>query len=602
MSFDDFRDRTRNDSAYDDSTYDDMHRAAPAAGRDSLGGDCGTHGGRDEHSAYGNVPGAAPAAGGVGASSSAGSGSQDVPVSADGERLAVAVSMVAGVGLVSALLDIDVSALSADDAVTVAQQWERVTAFVLAAREQARAEVNGVLVAAFRDEEARIGERERAENHARVAAGLSALPRRLGAGFVPAELAARNELGAALRMAPRSIDVAIEHATELTTAWVPMHASMTAGEITEQHVKAIGHWLRFLPTYGDPARTDDYAAQCADVLDVVLPYATARTPGEAGRRTKQLVLTADPAGARQRRREAAEQMHGVSLTPTEPGTCELLAVMPLAHGEAIMSAVTTLAKDARFETAAGCITKGQRQAAALSTLILGDPGTITRIDGPVHEAKIRATINVIVPLTTITATQAAIAQAKAGLFADECTDTFANTDTLAGIDTLDALPGVRIGVEPVHADLIRDLLADTATDSVIRRLVTDPVGTVIDIGRAHYTPTGLQQRLVQLRDGRCRFPGCTKRAETCEIDHATAWDAGGATDLANLGALCKRHHQAKTHGGWQITESDRTGRCQWRSPLGRIYDHQPDDIVPPAPLALTSTSPPAPPDDDPPPF
>ena len=152
------------------------------------------------------------------------------------------------------------------------------------------------------------------------------------------------------------------------------------------------------------------------------------------------------------------------------------------------------------------------------------------------------------------------------------------------------------------------LIADAASDSTIRRLVTDPVGTVIDIGRAHYTPTTLQQRLVQLRDGRCRFPGCTTRAETCEIDHAQPWDAGGATDLANLGALCKRHHQAKTHGNWQITESDRTGRCQWRSPLGRIYEHHPEPLTPPTPVGLTHANSGAPPDagdpfdDDPPPF
>ena len=565
MSFDDFRDSTRDDSAYD-STYD---------------------------STYDDVPGAVPAASGVGASPcSAEPISHDDAVSADGQRLAAAVGMHAGFDLGQALLGIDVAVLSADEAVTFAQQWDRVVAFTLAAREQARADVNAVLVTAFRDEEARIGERERAENHARLAAGLSPLPVRFGAGFVPPELAARNELGAALRMAPRSIDAVLDHAVELVGPWAPMHAAMTAGEVSEQHVKAIGHWLRFLPAFGTQGKEDEYIAQCADVLDVVLPYATTHTAGEAGRKTKQLVLTADPAGARQRRREAAEQLHGVSLTPTEPGTCELLAVMPLAHGEAIMSAVNGLAKDARFETAAGCVTKGQRQVAALSALILGDPGSVGRIDGPVPEAKIKATISVIVPLATITATQAAIAQAEAGLFAD----TFAETHGFAGIDTLDTLPGGRVGIEPVHADLICDLLADTSTDSTIRRLVTDEVGTVIDIGRAHYTPTGLQRRLIQLRDGRCRFPGCTKRAETCEIDHANPWDAGGATDLDNLGALCKRHHQAKTHSRWQITESDRAGRCTWQSPLGRIYHHEPDPLVPEPPMTLTRATGSAPPD------
>ena len=375
---------------------------------------------------------------------------------------------------------------------------------------------------------------------------------------------------------------------------------MRAGELSEQHVHAIARWLPLLPAGCDPTQRATYAQQCADVLRLVIPYARTHTPGEAGRRTKTLVLTADPAKARDRRRNDAENRHGVHLAPTEPGTCDLVATMPIAHGEAIMSAVSLLAKDARFETAAGCATPGQRQVAALVALILGDPGSVGRITGPVSETKIKAHISVVVPLATITTarkalTSAALARTEAGPFADAATSTAVDAAP-------DALPGGRIGVEPVPADFLRDVLADASTDSTIRRLVTDDVGTVIDIGRAHYTPTGLQQRLIRLRDGVCRFPGCTRRAEHCEIDHAVAWDAGGATDLANLGALCKHHHQMKTHGRWQITKSDRAGRCTWRSPLGRIYDHEPDPLVPdplvPDPLVPAS----AVPDTDEPPF
>jgi len=57
--------------------------------------------------------------------------------------------------------------------------------------------------------------------------------------------------------------------------------------------------------------------------------------------------------------------------------------------------------------------------------------------------------------------------------------------------------------------------------------------------------------------------------------------------------LCKHHHQLKTHAGWQIIASHPDGSCTWRSPLGRIYEHEPLELVPP---------PPDPGDDDPPPF
>ena len=58
-----------------------------------------------------------------------------------------------------------------------------------------------------------------------------------------------------------------------------------------------------------------------------------------------------------------------------------------------------------------------------------------------------------------------------------------------------------------------------------------------------------------------------RRASRCQIDHAEAWEDGGGTDVANLGMLCVRHHQLKTHGGWVLTESAADGSCTWTSPL-----------------------------------
>ncbi|MHB8796423.1 MAG: hypothetical protein ACYC90_13330 [Candidatus Nanopelagicales bacterium] len=46
----------------------------------------------------------------------------------------------------------------------------------------------------------------------------------------------------------------------------------------------------------------------------------------------------------------------------------------------------------------------------------------------------------------------------------------------------------------------------------------------------------------------------------------------------NLGALCTRHHQLKTHAGWQITHTAADGTCTWQSPIGRTYHHHPPDI------------------------
>ncbi|MBI1351747.1 MAG: DUF222 domain-containing protein, partial [Actinomycetales bacterium] len=259
-------------------------------------------------------------------------------------------------------------------------------------------------------------------------------------------------------------------------------------------------------------------------------------------------------------RDAAEREHGVWLTPTENGSCEITAVLPLAHGVAVMDAITTLAKDSRFETADGCITAGQRRVAALTTLVLGDPGSVATVTGPVQEAKITARVSVLVPLATLAGTDPAVA-------------------------------GGSIAGEPVTADTIRDLLIDADPSSTLRRIVTDAAGCILDAGRARYAISDTQRHLIALRDGTCRFPGCTRPAETCEVDHATAYDSGGRTDLENLGPLCKHHHQLKTHGGWHITTSHRSGACTWRSPLGRIYHHEPPEVTP-QPPGQSSSSPP----------
>jgi hypothetical protein len=449
----------------------------------------------------------------------------------DADALAGAVARPTGVGLLADLLQVDPAGLSADEAVTFAQQVERVAAFVTGFSARALAGVEARLVAHSESEAAGA---PRAGN---------------GSGFVTAQMLAAAELAPALRISPRTMDRHLDHARDLNGPMRPLRDALDAGQVSAAHVAAVARELTRLPAAGDTTRAQAYADQCRKILAIVIPYATTHTAGQAAKKTRGLVLAVDPVGADARRRDAAEHAHGVWLTPTEAGSCELTAVLPLAHGTAVMDAITTLAADPRFETADGCLTTGQRKVAALVTLMLGDPGSVATITGPVAEAKIRATVTVVVPLTALTS--------------GEPTD-----------------PGGTIDGEPVTADTLRDLLADAADTSTLRRIVTDTAGCIIDAGRTRYAITDTQRHLLALRDGTCRFPGCSRPATTCQIDHAIPWRRGGATDLDNLGPLCTHHHQLKTHGGWEITASRRDGACTWRSPLGRIYQHQPPDLLP----------------------
>lgn len=488
-------------------------------------------------------------------------GPQEVPSSA--EFLADVRGGEPGPTQLAGLSRIDVQELSADDAVTALQEMQRCAAYVAGVEAQLRAQVTQRVVAHLEAQFAADAERGRQVNEARVAAGLP--PVGIAPRYVFPEQVAYSEITAALRLSPVTGESRILLAQELMGAWRPLSEAMLAGQITSDHTAAIARRLRYLPGHGssDPVEVAAYERNCASILAKVVPYAVTHTPGEAGNKTGLLVSAVDPAGARARRRKTARDTHGVTVTALEPGTSEFRAVGPTAHIEAMHQAVKTLARDARFEVSDECVTRGQRQVAALSTLVLGDPGSVGTVTGPVSEAKLGINLTVLVPVGTIVG-------------ASE--------------------QGGRIGTTPATADEIRDLLTHACDrSSTIRRLVTDATGCILDAGRRTRLASDLQKHVLALRDQTCRHPGCPRPADQCDIDHALSWEAGGATDLANLGPLCGSHHPPKTEDHWTITESRRDGSCTWRSPLGRIYHHEPPGLIPPTPTALAENH-------DPPPF
>lgn len=84
-----------------------------------------------------------------------------------------------------------------------------------------------------------------------------------------------------------------------------------------------------------------------------------------------------------------------------------------------------------------------------------------------------------------------------------------------------------------------------------------------------YTPTERQRVYVQGRDGTCCHPGCDVDATKCDIDHIQPYNhenpaAGGATSTHNLHSLCRRHHNMKTAGLWNV-ERDIDGVEVWTS-------------------------------------
>jgi hypothetical protein len=152
---------------------------------------------------------------------------------------------------------------------------------------------------------------------------------------------------------------------------------------------------------------------------------------------------------------------------------------------------------------------------------------------------------------------------------------------------------------------------DTGVGAV-RAWHVDATGVVAAVGPSKgYVPSPRLAATVRARDLTCRFPGCARPAERCDLDHVTPYPTG-TTDADNLAALCRRHHRLKTHSRWRV-QSKPGGILEWTSPTGHRYATHPPAWIsetrkpppqappPPAPPpAMAAASIHAPIDDDPP--
>jgi hypothetical protein len=100
-----------------------------------------------------------------------------------------------------------------------------------------------------------------------------------------------------------------------------------------------------------------------------------------------------------------------------------------------------------------------------------------------------------------------------------------------------------------------------ACDAQITRLVVDPDGLPLDVGRTQRVVPPHLRRAVEHRDKHCLFAGCGAPTHWCDVHHLIEWIFGGQTSLANSALLCERHN-TKVHHGFRV-ERDPGGR--WRT-------------------------------------
>ncbi|MGI8823404.1 MAG: DUF222 domain-containing protein [Acidimicrobiia bacterium] len=68
-----------------------------------------------------------------------------------------------------------------------------------------------------------------------------------------------------------------------------------------------------------------------------------------------------------------------------------------------------------------------------------------------------------------------------------------------------------------------DVVGKISCDAQVTRIVLDPAGQPIDVGRPTRTVTTAQRKALMVRDQTCRFPGCDRPQAWCDAHHVRHW-------------------------------------------------------------------------------
>lgn len=121
--------------------------------------------------------------------------------------------------------------------------------------------------------------------------------------------------------------------------------------------------------------------------------------------------------------------------------------------------------------------------------------------------------------------------------------------------------------------------------AMLHHLAATYGSTVIDMDAAarktvagHDAPADVAA-FVRGRDGGCIYPGCTRPAQACQLDHRIPFDDGGPTTASNLFCLCQHHHNLKTDKRGYYLPDPLTGEIVWLFDDGTFQLVCPDSII-----------------------
>ena len=157
-------------------------------------------------------------------------------------------------------------------------------------------------------------------------------------------------------------------------------------------------------------------------------------------------------------------------------------------------------------------------------------------------------------------------QRRADALAQLCADHLADGDSpisggfrpqvtvTASFETLMGLAG-GAGCETEDCGLVSPETARRILcDAGVTRLIFDPDGMPLDVGRTTRVIPPWIRIALNARDRGCVIPGCQTRPRYCDAHHVVHWLHGGDTKTENLCLLCARHHTEVHEGKTRLPE------------------------------------------------
>lgn len=359
---------------------------------------------------------------------------------------------------------------------------------------------------------------------------------------------AAAELGAALRVSDRTVQRRMADADVKVNRFPVVWAAQGEGTISAGHARAI---IDAADHLDDPDARDAYSHRMVE-------FAQDESPNRVTAMARRIVEQYQPRSLDERHVDARGS-RAVWVNDRPDGMAELGILGPatLIHG----------AFD-RLTSMAGAVRTASRQSADAGDRAIDTRRTPDSQHAPDSRTtdQLRADLALDVLLTGAPMghdTPDAALEAITGHVS-------VTVPVLTLIGHPDGPPAELDGVTPIDLHTARAL---AGAASGWDRVLTDPItGGLLAVDR--YQPGQHLKRRLRARDGRCRFMGCGRPAEACDIDHHHDAALGGETSVDNLGHFCRRHHMLKHHSPWQVEQRE-SGDYAWTSPTGQVYTDRP---------------------------